>query len=564
MAQDTLGYFARLRFFGQRDLTLANFLDEVCRRHDPNSCPVRLTRPLPHPRLRGRALSYRQLLDFAKRLGGALRERAGMQRYDRVAIYKTNAPDYFILSLAVIRAGGIAVPVNGRLPLDELRRYLQHTGARLLITDRETYAAMIRSPAALPMVRMWLFPGAPEGFPAPHLDLNLALEQVPDLPAPASLHADSDVLIVHTSGTTGFPKAVLHASGTTLRTLATLCLNLPGSSRSRRQVYAWPNSHLIAHHTGFLTLLANFPTFYIVDMDGGEVLELMAREQVTEYGGFPDTYIKLREAGIDGYRLDSMRCWFSAADAAHEAHVRCFTRQGALLRWWGGRPLVRSMFVETLGSSEINGPAVVRFIFSFSRSFGRYVGHRFPRGPGVKVADENGRALPAGTVGRLMVKGPSLFKGYWNAHERLHGVLQDGWWATGDVAYRDRWGRVYQLDRLTDVIRTAAGPVYSLPLEEELLEHPQVCEAVVFGIPQMGGLQAPVAVVAPLPGCALTADDCLDWVRRRRGSAIPLQAVRVLPLAEIRRGLTGKVLKRELREQFAAAPAARDRSLPAA
>lgn len=546
-----VGYFSRLRFFGGGALTLANFFDRLYALHDPEERPVRLLRPLPHRRLSpALALTYRQLFDFINRLGNALRHKAGMKRYDRVAICKQDAPDYFIMSLAIIRAGGIAVPINGGMPVQELRRYLELTGARLLITDRETYAATIRSPAALPMVETWLFPEAPEGFPAPHLDLNTALEEVADRLDPVPMCADSDVLIVHTSGTTGTPKGVLHSSGATLRTLKVLTLNLPGSSRRRHQVYAWPNSHLIAHHTSFLALLAGFPTFYVRGASGEEVLELMDREKVTEYGGFPDTYIRLHEASLDRYKLDSMRFWFSAADAAHEVHIRTFTQKGALLKL-AGRPLIRSVFVETLGSSEINGPAVLRFIFSFSRRFDRYTGRRFPLGPRVKVADQNGRALPPGEVGRLMVKGPSLFKGYWNAHDRLHGVVLDGWWATGDLVYRDRWGRLYQMDRAADAIAVESGPLYSLPIEEELLKHPAVSEAVVFGVPQPSGCQAPVALVSPRHDAKLDAAECLEWIEARLGRKGFLMAVHVVPLEEIRRGLTGKVLKRELRDLFA-------------
>ncbi len=547
----TVGYFSRWRFFGDHDLTLANFIDRVYALHEPEERPVSLTRPLPHRRLSSaRALSYRQLFDFVNRLGNVLRDKAGMKRYDRVAICKSDAPDYFIMALAIIRAGGIAVPINGGMPLQELREYLALTGSRLLITDRETYAATIRSPAALPLVETWLFPEAPEQFQAPHVQLNEAMEEVADRLDPVPMCADSDVLIVHTSGTTGTPKGVLHTSGTTLRTLRVLTLNLPGSSRHRRQIYAWPNSHLIAHHTSLLALLAGYPTFYVRGASGEEVLELMEREKITEYGGFPDTYLRLHEASLDRYRLDSMRFWFSAADAAHEVHIRSFTQKGALFRLWG-RPLIRSVFVETLGSSEINGPAVLRFIFSFSRSFGRYTGRRFPLGPQVKVADQNGQELPPGEVGRLMVKSPSLFKGYWNAHDRLHGVFFDGWWATGDVAYCNRWGRFYQMDRATDVIATESGPLYSLPVEEELLKHPAVSEAVVFGVPQPSGYQAPVALVSPRCGSELDAGECLEWVQGRLGSGF-LTAVHVVPLEEIRRGLTGKVLKRELRHQFAA------------
>lgn len=544
-----LGLLRRIRLLWRRDLTLANFLDRTAQAAGAEAAPLRLTEPLAHRRLGGRlAVTYGQMVDFARRLGHVLEE-AGLSRHDRVVIYKSNAPDYFLLSLAVIRAGGIAVPVHGQMSLDGLGFYLELTGARFVITDRPIFEQRIGDPDALPMVEKWLFPQAPEGFGGRSVDLDSALEEAPAERPPARVAASDPVLIVHTSGTTGFPKGVTHTSASSLGSLRRFALTMP-VFRSDRQLFAWPTNHVVAHHTGFATLASNVPGWFPQRFDAGEVLDLIDREHITQYFGFPDTYLELLEHGLDRHRLESMRFWFATADASHEAHVRAFTERGAALRLFG-RPVVRSVFVEGLGTSEVNGPALLRFTFSGSRRFDRFVGRRAPLGPKVKVADENGRPLKAGKVGRLMVKGKSLFQGYWNADHLMLETFRDGWWWTGDLVYRDRWGRYYHLDRAIDVIETANGPVYTLPIEEVLLKHPAVSEAVVFGVETGDGDAVPVALISPRSGQRPEPEAIRAWANERLSATGALSAVRPVETGEIQRGLTGKVLKRVLRERFA-------------
>jgi acyl-CoA synthetase (AMP-forming)/AMP-acid ligase II len=171
----------------------------------------------------------------------------------------------------------------------------------------------------------------------------------------------------------------------------------------------------------------------------------------------------------------------------------------------------------------------------------------------VKVADETGAEVAVGKVGRLMVKGPTVFKGYWNEHHRLHGVVIDGWWWTGDLARRDARGRFYQLDRDTDCIRTSSGPIYTLLVEEELLKHPDVHEAVVIGIPADDGAQKPMIVLQAKDGRdGFDADAARAWIE----SHIPLpgpgvEVVVVRNDSDLPRGLTGKILKRVVRDRHA-------------
>lgn len=539
--------FNRLRFILDRKLTVANALDKAARAH-PDATVFLLDAPVGYGGL-GTRVTVRQLQAFADRMAHVLTGPLGMARYERVAIVKRNAGDYFFLALAVMRAGGIAVPINAGLAPEALRRYLDDTGCCIVLSDRATLA---RFDGVLDPERHRLVAVDAPRDEGPVQALEPALQSAPPAPfAPVSMAADDDVLLVHTSGTTGFPKAVIHTSGSLVAGVRGQLLIEP-VFRHHLAMSASPFNHFI-NHLGLLSaLLARVPTWLMSSDDPDTLLRHIDRERVNVVFCFPHTYLAMYRLGLDRYDLGSVKLWLAGADSSHEAHIKAFTRKGALLRLFG-RPLIRSVYVDTLGSSEVGFAALFRFTFSFSRRFDRYVGKPTFAGPKVKVADERGRPLPPGRIGRLMVKGPTLFKGYWNAHDRLHGVVLDGWWWTGDVVLRDARGRHYHLDRHSDVIRGRDGEIYTLPLEERLLKEPGVLEAVVVARADDERGEVPVALIQPMPGARLDA----EALRARINAALPaaqaLAEIHLVDEADIPRGLTGKVLKRCIRDALPAA-----------
>jgi long-chain acyl-CoA synthetase len=535
--------------FGSR-LNAANAIDFAAARY-PDFPIFHLDAPLPYRGIGEGPVTSRMLLDFVNRIGNILRD-AGMKRYDRVAIWKTNSPDYYFIACAIIKAGGIAVPINGGMTLDDLRYYLGHTGAKLLVTDAQTVAERIKSPSALPMVQTWIFPQVPAAFGAPHVDLDAQLETASADLRPVELDSDSDIMIVHTSGTTGFPKGVLKESSSFLAGIRLQRLVTP-LRKGARVVVATPFNHVVTHLGLYTCLLLQMPVWLVSKFRAKDVLALMARTNANIFAGFPDKYLALYEEGLDNHDLSSMRLWVNVADAAHDVHMQAFCRQGTILRVFGRRVMRGSIFMDTLGSSELGGPALTRLVFPFSRrDLSRNVGRTSLFGPMLKIADDQGRRVPRGTIGRFMVKGSTLFKGYWNAHDKLHGTMQDGWWWTGDLGYRDRAGRYHHVDRASDVIHTQHGPAYTLLIEEVCMAHPDVSEAAVIGLPHPELGEVPVAIVYPRAGHAIDPEACRAWVNERvTRCAMGLELVLVVTPTDIPRGLTGKVLKRVLRERHA-------------
>lgn len=535
--------FNRLRVVLDRQLTAATILDTALNAH-PDSRLVHLETPSLFD-LPSAAPTVRELHAFVLRVDACLL-RAGMKRFDRVLVYKANSADYFLFALAIIRAGGIAVPVSPGLPRHKLDRYVAYTGASIAITDGAHFNGHVGDPVQVPGIRTWLFPEVPNGFTGDALSVN---DSAADDSAPVDLASDDPVMIVHTSGTTGFPKGVISTSRGIVQGVKRHYVGEPIATSTRVAVAGHFN-HLVCHLGLFASVLGNIPVWAWTGFAPGSLLEKIELFRPHVFFAFPDLYLRMYLHGLDDYDLSSVRIWIATADASHEVHMEAFSRKGSALTIFGRR-LMGAIFIEPLGSSEIGFAALQRYYFPWTkRRTDRRVGWRNIVGPRVRVADTKGRTTPHGRPGRLMVKGPTLFAGYWNAHQMLLGVVKDGWWWTGDIVRRDRLGRYYHLDRDPDVVRTTAGDVYTLPVEECILHHPDVGEVAVIGVDGPDHTPLPVAVAHAKPGASLDGDQLRRWANARLQTVVPLAAVIVVQPDEMPRGLTGKVLKRELRERF--------------
>ena len=541
--------FNRLRFAADRAMRMSNVTERLAAAYGGRTALI-VDAPPTWLGLQGTAIGFDELHRAVSRLATVLR-RSGLQRFGRVAVYKTNHIDYYVMCLAVMRAGGIAVPVHGDLPTASFVQYAAYTGCEAVYTDDEHFARIDRS--QLPGVHTWLVPVATPGVAGRRVALEQQLsQQMPaqtPLAEPAALCRHDDALIVHTSGTTGFPKGVLHSSESLIHSVRIALLRNPLPSDDRVLIAGHLN-----HHIAFTSLLAanmcGTPASVATDLGAAHLLDRMEREKTTLFFAFPDVYLRLYAGGLVQRELPSMRYWLTGGDAMHEVHIRECVRKGRSLKILGWS-LRGSLFIELLGTSEVGSAALTKISSLRTKRFSRYVGRQSWIGPRVKVADASGRPMPAGVPGRLMVRGRTLFKGYWNLHERLHEVMVDGWWWTGDMAMQDRRGRIYHLDREADMVHSGSGPVFGLPIEEKLLMCKDIGEAAVIEIEHPTSGKVPVALVHSLSGAPVDGAHTLETVNRTLEPGQRLQTVvDVGSAARMPRGLTGKVLKRELRERY--------------
>jgi acyl-coenzyme A synthetase/AMP-(fatty) acid ligase len=538
----------RLRVLLDRDLTAANAIDRACDWH-PDSQLFHPERDSEFSALHGPSISPARLFEFVARFGGLLHE-AGLQKGDRVAIIKSNHVDYFFLVLSVIRAGGIAVPINSGMRGPRLERYLAYTGTRIVLTDASTFAAAGIDPTHVPCVHVWAFPTSPPDFPAASIDVDHELERFGTDTPPATVQRDSPVLIAHTSGTTAFPKGVVGTSGTLVAGIKGHYIDEPITTRNRTGIAGHFN-HLVYQSGLFASMLSNMAVWTLAPEDARAALRTIERERLNFFFAFPDVYLRMYHEGLDGYDLGTMRIWIATADTSHEVHMQAFCRTGAFLRVLGV-PVMRSAFIEVLGSSEVGAGAIRRVRLPFERRRSdRLIGWPTIGGPRVRLADESGRPQRRpGAIGRVEVTGPTVFAGYWDG-PTMGVKRREKWTWIGDLAYRDRLRAFHHLDRAVDVVRTRAGPVYTLPIEEVLLQHPSVGEVCVMGLPHPREGEVPVAVVQPSPNARVDPAELLEWATSKSELSTPPADVILIADGGIPRGLTGKILKRELRDRYA-------------
>ncbi|MFG2949777.1 long-chain-fatty-acid--CoA ligase [Streptomyces adustus] len=470
-------------------------------------------------RLGTETLSYAQLDDGSARAVAVLRDH-GVGPGDRVGLMLPNVPAFAVLYFAVLRAGAVVVPMNPLLKAREIRHCLADSGATLLLTW-EDHAAEGRAAAADCGTRHLVVGPASLGA------LRAAHEPVTEVVDRAG---EDTAVILYTSGTTGTPKGAELTHANLTRNTEVCARTLLRLGEDDVIFGGLPLFHSFGQVVGLncavaagacLTLLARF--------DPAEVPALIERDRVTVFLGVPTMYAALLARGGPGTAdASSLRLCISGGAALPVEVLRGFeTAFGCTV-------------LEGYGLSETSPVA------SFNHPEG-------PRRPGtigtpiegvrMRIQDDRGRPLPDGEPGEIAVCGHNVMKGYWRRPEATAETIVDGWLRTGDIGVRDPDGLFRVVDRKKDLIIRGGFNVYPREIEEVLYEHPAVAEAAVVGVPHPTHGEEIAAVVTLRSGAVSTPDELRDFVRAR---VAPYKYPRLVRIADLPKGPTGKILKRAI------------------
>ncbi|MFE6774080.1 class I adenylate-forming enzyme family protein [Streptomyces fimicarius] len=548
---------ARLRLLAEPTLGVGSFLDHARAVSPDPSAPFLLAQHAGGPEEDGlERLSLDRLTEIRDAYASWYHE-AGVRKGDPVGVYAGEGIDALLHFLALSSLGAIAALVNGRMKPAVAAEYLARIGVYGLVgtaggIDR------LRESGGLP--KTLAFEKDLRSFPRTR-------SARPSLPGvfPYRHGEDDLVMLCHTSGTTGPPKAVTFGHRQFFRGKRHRLVSFPDAG-SNRMLSALPQTHSAGISYLMTATLLGLPTLVMADSSGEAVHDAAGWFRPTLVVAFPQTYAELAQLDLSPSAVGNVHTWINTGDSAHEAHIKALIRHG---RRPGGRsgglPVALpggrssragSRFIDGLGSSEM-GMALFRKVSEPERQdYDRCVGRPVKVVERATVLDPDGRQLGPGRAGRLGVISPTRTPGYWGNTELTGKSSVSGFWLTGDIVYRDRRGRFFHLDRVPDVIETAEGPVYSLPMEEAiLLGLPEVadCAVVAVDAPPPLGKQAPFATVLLKPGAKAPADllAALNDVLRARGLTALSAAVLATEPEHFPTGATGKVLKRSLREHFA-------------
>lgn len=461
-----------------------------------------------------RTLTFKEFDSATDRLGNALLRR-GLTPGDRVGVLMPNGIDGLLAYYALAKAGLVRVSLNVRDTADDHAFRLRDSGCRALIGERADPAAAVE-----------MFFG-PDDLARMTADEPAARCEVPrDAEAPYRLG--------YTGGTTGPPKAVTLSMRSEHAEITNYLLDLvPDIGLDDVMVHAAPVTH--ASGSFFLPhLIRGAHNVVLPSFEPGLLLEELQRRRAATTFLVPTMLaMVLDEPNVADVRLPALRrLCYGASPIAPAVAARAQEVFGPVL-------------AQTYGQSE--APMTITLLRPDEHDRVGSAGRPYTMVE-VRVVDAADREVPAGESGEVVARGQILMSGYWNRPEETAQTLRGGWLHTGDIGRFDEDGYLYLLDRRNDVIISGGFNVYPREVEDVLLEHPQVREAAVVGIPddRWGEVvQAVVATRGPVDPSAV-----LEWSR-------PLLAGYKRPRAlhvrdDLPKSPAGKILRRAVREELLA------------
>jgi acyl-CoA synthetase (AMP-forming)/AMP-acid ligase II len=466
----------------------------------------------------------------------------GLMPGDRLAILLGNRPEYFELYFACARSGILAVPLNYRLTAAELATVLRHAEPAACVTEAVYAESLAAVRGELPSLRqVWLLERDYRSF-------SKGSSRLPADGSPTNVSAPSDdrsaIAIFYTSGTTGLPKGAMVSH----RNLIHNGYNQLIADAARADdvvLLATPLYHLGAVFMAITYMMNGCTQVILPQFTPRAWLETAVARAVTA-SLLVSTMINaiLNEPQFDHYDLRKLRLIFYGGGPMPPAVLRraierlpCNFTQGYGL-------------TETLEASFLVA-ADHRLRPGDQRQLARLASAgREAIGAEIRIVDASDRNVPNGEIGEVLIRSESVISSYWRQPEETAHSIRDGWFYTGDLGYLDDERYLFLVDRKKDMVVSGGVNVYTKEIEAVLFTHPAVAEAAVFGMPDEHWGEAVCAAIVLRPGQEVNADALGEHCKAQlAGFKKPR---RYFFVAELPKNPSGKVLKRELRQNLAA------------
>ena len=494
----------------------------------------------------------------ANRLGNVLKE-LGITKGDHVIVQMPNSPPVFSAFPAIYKIGGIVVPLNPLLRPDQAAYIYRDCGAKAILTSSD-YLGWIKDAQSRAPDLKYIILTDRDDVPDTISYRDLMSNSSDKLTIEETANDDVAALL-YTAGTTGQPKGVMHTHYSlyinALSFYEYILINLPvtlhqtshsidpktldpidvtqcvtGVSRTGISLGVLPLSHSYGIAFSALGSLVGAKAVALRWWNVEEALKAIQSFRITHMAAVPTMYIQMLDfPDLDKYDLSSLQaCNSGGAALPVEIALKWKQKVGVDIReGWG---------LTESGATTTGQPA------EFPPKYGS-IGKCLLKCNTIKVFDDNSHELPPGQKGEIVVKGPTLMKGYWNLPDETARAIRDGWLYTGDIGYIDEDGYIYITDRKKDIIIRGGENVSPREVEEVLYQHPKVAEAGVIGIPDEVYGEEIKAFVVLKPAEQASEDEIIAFCKEHLPSfktPKKLQFMDSLP-----KNLLGKVLRAELR-----------------
>ncbi len=482
-----------------------------------------------------REMTWREFNTKANRFANLLKTR-GVKKGDKIAILLMNCLEWLPIYFGILKTGALAVPMNYRYTAEEIKYCLNLSDASMLVFGPEFTERVSEVLGSLPTIKDFFFVGddAPE-----YADSYDEMVSYCSSVSPAVDITEDDLAAIYfSSGTTGFPKAILHAH----RALAASALveqNHHGQTRDDVFLCIPPLYHTGAKMHWFGSLVSGGRAVLLRGVKPEWILQAASSERATivwllvPWAQDILDAIDRGEIDLSKYQLSQWRLM----------HIGAQPVPPSLIARW--RKIFPNHAYDTnYGLSESIGPGCVHLGVENIHKVGAIgkAGYLWE----TKIADENGEPVKQGEVGELCVKGPGVMLCYYNNEAATKEILHGDWLFTGDMAMEDEDGFIYLVDRKKDVIITGGENLYPVQIEDYIRAHDAVKDVAVIGLPDKRLGEIAAAIIELKPGFS-----CTEAVMQEFCEGLPrYKRPRRIIFAEVPRNPTGKIEKPRLREMY--------------
>ena len=484
-----------------------------------------------------RQATFRELAESTSCFAQLLRQ-LGVGAGERVLIRLPNCLEYSTVFLGALKRGAVPVPTSILLTPEEVLFLARDSGARALVTERSTWRSMGATLAALPQLTHVLLVDGDGGADTarPHVaDLPSALAAIAHWEEAHPTRADDPAYLVYTSGTTGYPKGVLHAHRALLGHVPALHYWFDFQAGGDRVLHAGKYNWTYVLGTGLMDPLLRGVTTIVYEgpTDPATWPRLIAKHRATIFIGVPTIYRQILQKTRAG-----------GADVPTLRHCMC-----------AGEPLsgeVLAAWRERFGQNIYEGLGMTECSYYISQPRNRPIrpgSAGFPQpGHAVRLLDPDTLSeVPPGEEGMLCVprSDPALLLGYWKRPEETALTTRGDWYLTGDYARIDADGYLWFLGRRDDLINTFGYRVSPHEIERVLKDHPDIADCAAIGEEVAPTKIVVAAYVVPRPGCTLTSDAIIEYARQHLAAYKAPRLVHIVD--DLPRTRNGKILRRALR-----------------
>ncbi|MBQ9742960.1 MAG: acyl--CoA ligase [Ruminococcus sp.] len=486
-----------------------------------------------------REITWGVFNEKANRFANALIAR-GIKKGDKVAILLMNCIEWLPIYFGILKTGALAVPLNFRYSSDEIEYCLKLAECDALVFGPEFIGRVEDIVESISINRLLIFAGG-QGCPTFAEDYNdMTLECSSQSPR-VSLIEEDYAAIYFSSGTTGFPKAILHKH----QSLTHSCKveqNHHGQTKDDVFLCIPPLYHTGAKMHWFGSLLVGGKSVLLKGTRPEYVLDAVSKEKCTiVWLLVPWTQDILNaldsgEINKDDYELSQWRLMHIGAQPVPRSLIR---------RWKEYFP--DHQYDTNYGLSESIGPGCVHLGVENIHKVGAIGKPGY--GWEVKIVDENNNIVTPGEVGELCVKGPGVMTCYYNDEKATAASIKDGWLYTGDMAKEDEDGFIFLVDRKKDVIISGGENIYPVQIEDFLSAHEAISDVAVIGLPdeRLGEISA--AIIELKKGYTATEEEIREFCKGMPRYKRPYKII----FADVPRNPTGKIEKPRLREMYGGA-----------